>query len=555
MLAALTDLEPGALDASWRAVADWLRAAVLISVGEAAKALELLDGISGVVDIAFVRTIDSLRLVAWWALGRVDDVIDALPRLLDGVRAAGQVQNIMLALANASLVQSLAGEIDLARRNLDEAGSHEARTGAPSVPLALARAALAVADGDEATAARLVDDAASTVGLERGSDRRAWRHALSLSYVLVPDTRPYWGEMSLRGHLFTARALAQAVVDLRGGGIKNLRRLDVPPPDMVRALLHHRFAAELAVGLQGAGRPEGAALLHVLGPVGRTTARAIAAGGTSLAAPARALLSAVPAPPPQAIELAVLGPLALRRGGAAVTGGDLRRERVRTLLAYLVLHRKTTRRTVIDALWPELDERSGGNNLRVTLTYLLRVLEPERPSGEPAYTVRFDRQELQLVTGEALHLDVDRFDMHLVAASRAESDGTPSAALDHLLAALALYRGDLHADVEADWLTLDRTHYRRRFVDAATRAAQLLAGQGHPDRAEALARSAIDVDPWAEHAHAVLVAAALARRDLSGARNALDRCEAALSELGVEPSDETRRLARQISGGRSVAGT
>ncbi|MGH9113386.1 MAG: AfsR/SARP family transcriptional regulator, partial [Acidimicrobiales bacterium] len=387
------------------------------------------------------------------------------------------------------------------------------------------------------------------VGLERGSDRRAWRHALSLSYVLVPDTRPYWDELSLRGHLCTARALAQAVVNLRAGGLKDLRLLDLPPPDMVRALLHHRFAAELAVGLQGAGRPEGAALLDALGPVGRATARVIAAGGTSQAAPARALLSAVPAPPPQAIELAVLGPLALRRGGAAVTGGELRRERVRTLLAYLVLHRKTTRRTVIDALWPELDERSGGNNLRVTLTYLLHVLEPERPSGEPAYTVRLDRQELRLVTGEALELDVDLFDTHLLAAARAESDGTPSVALEHLLAALGLYRGDLHADLEADWLTLDRAHYRRRFVDAATRAAQLLAGQGHPDSAETLARSAIEVDPWAEHAHAVLVAAALARRDRTAARAALQRCESALAELGVEPSDETRRLARQVRGG------
>ncbi|HKH23872.1 MAG TPA: BTAD domain-containing putative transcriptional regulator, partial [Acidimicrobiales bacterium] len=521
---------------------------------EAAEALEVLDGISGVVDVAFVRTIDSLRLVAWWALGRVDSVLDALPRLLDGVRAAGQAQNIMLALSNASFAQSLVGEIDLARRNLDEAGSHEARTGAPSVSLALARAALAVAKGDESSATRLIDDAVTSVGLERGSDRRAWRHALSLSYVLVPDTRPYWDEMSLRGHLSSARALARALVDVRGGGLRNLRRLDVPPPDTVRALLHHRFAAELAVGLQGAGRPEGAALLDVLGPAGRATARAIAAGGTSLAAPARALLSAVPAPPPRAIELAVLGPLALRRGGAPVTGGDLRRERVRALLAFLVLHRKTTREAAIDALWPELDERSGGNNLRVTLTYLLRVLEPERLPGEPGYTLRFDRQELRLVTGEFLQLDVDRFDMHVLAAARAESDGTPSVVLDHLLAAVDLYRGELHADVDADWLTLDRAHYEQRFVDAATRAAQLVAGQGHHDRAEALARSAIDVDPWAEHAHAVLVAAALARGDRAAARAALQRCDAALSELGVEPSDETRRLARLVGGGRSAAG-
>jgi DNA-binding SARP family transcriptional activator len=47
----------------------------------------------------------------------------------------------------------------------------------------------------------------------------------------------------------------------------------------------------------------------------------------------------------------------------------------------------------------------------------------------------------------------------------------------------------------------------------------------------------------------VLVSAALARGDRSAARRALDRTLAALADLDVEPSEETRRLHRRLRGG------
>jgi DNA-binding SARP family transcriptional activator len=54
------------------------------------------------------------------------------------------------------------------------------------------------------------------------------------------------------------------------------------------------------------------------------------------------------------------------------------------------------------------------------------------------------------------------------------------------------------------------------------------------------------VDPWAEDAHAVLVSVALSRGDHSTARRALDPALAALADLGVEPSEATRRHHRRV---------
>src|SRR5262249_33245668 len=158
------------------------------------------------------------------------------------------------------------------------------------------------------------------------------------------------------------------------------------------------------------------------------------------------------------------------------------------------------------ALWPDLDERSAGNNLGVTLNHLLRVLEPWRDVGEPAFLVRVDGPSVQLVTGEHLGVDVDLFDDHLAAPARGEADGTPSLALQHYLAAVDLYRGDLHADVPAaEWFLLEREHYRSRFVRTAVRAGQLLLGRGDAEHAQDVAHRALTVDQWSEDAYAVLV--------------------------------------------------
>jgi DNA-binding SARP family transcriptional activator len=242
--------------------------------------------------------------------------------------------------------------------------------------------------------------------------------------------------------------------------------------------------------------------------------------------------------------------MTLRRDGPdgeIAADPELRRSRLRALLAFLVTHRQTTRPAVAAALWPDLDERAAVNNLGVTLNLLRRVLEPWRHSGEPPFLLRLDGQVLRLVTGEHLRLDVDEFDGHRAAATQAEADGVPSLALEHDLAAVDLYRGDLFADlVDAEWSGLDREHYRIHFVSAAVRAGQLLLGRGDPDRAEAVARRALAIDRWAEEAYAVLVGAAIARSDRAGAHRMLNHCFDALEELGAQPSAATRSLRLRL---------
>jgi ATP/maltotriose-dependent transcriptional regulator MalT/DNA-binding SARP family transcriptional activator len=589
VLAELDGIEPGVLDPVWEAMAVWFRGGILLDQGDAAAAAALLpDDVEAARDPAVVAILGGLRTRIRWATGHVDEAVADIPPLLKALRAAGVASIHAQGLTNASLALAFTGDPEAARQCLTETTTAlTAPIGGLSARTALALASVLLAEGDEGGAASTLRSTLDLdAGPDRSPDRRALRHVLSLSYVLVPETRPHWDAAPLRGHLSVARELARAVVATRDDKAdERLWRLQLPPLDQVRAALHHRFAAELAVGLSGIGRAEGARLLDALGPVGRNAVRDIAGGRPRHAKAAKALLAAVPAPPAVVTQLEVLGPLAVWREVPAETGGpgrrgapdglgepggpaggggpgggapgdgavarsevidpDLRRSRVRGLLAFLVSHRRTRRAAITAALWPDLDDRSANNNLGVTLNHMLRSLEPWRTPGEPPYLVRLDGPTVELVTGPYLRVDIDDFDEHLRLAARAEAEGSPSVALDHLLAATALYRGDLFADIdvpEAEWIENERTHRRNRFVTSATRAAGLLVGQGDTYTAEDLAQRALTADPWSEDAYAVLATAGLAREDLSAARRSLQRCLDALADLGAAPSATTLEL-------------
>jgi DNA-binding SARP family transcriptional activator len=554
VLSELESIENGILGPGWDAMAIWLQGMVRLDRGDAEAVCRMIERVDTTGDPGLRLVFEGLRLRAWWTMGRADDVLAAAPAAIAAVRSAGSAAIRHQVLTNSSILYSNTGNVTEARRLLDEgtvAAPARSQHG-QLVRTALAAASLQLAEGHEDRAADTLRQAIAVHGLDRGIDRRGWRLTLPLTYVLVPETRAHWDQLELGGYLDTSRRLAAAVVAGRADAHQVLQHLEVPPLNVLRCALPVRLAGELAVGLAAVGRPEAAELLEALGPPGRDAVRAMTTGSAG-ARSARALLGTLPAAPPATSYLTAFGPVGLRRDGPIASAGqedpgpDLRRRRVQELLAFLVLHRRTTRAAIKAALWPDVGETIGRNNLAVTLSHLQRVLEPWRRPREAPYLVRADGQNIRLMTGDHLHIDIDALDAHLAAARRAETDGLPSLALDHHLAAVALYRGELFAEIsDADWITLDREHYRTRFVASATRAAQLLTGRGDTHQAENLARKALKVDCWAEETHAALAAAALARGDRSAAHRNLQRCLDVLAELGIEPSATTRQLEHRI---------
>jgi DNA-binding SARP family transcriptional activator len=229
-----------------------------------------------------------------------------------------------------------------------------------------------------------------------------------------------------------------------------------------------------------------------------------------------------------------------------VAAPDWRRERVRILLAYLALQGTASRQQVADDLWPALDAEAQSRNLRVTLTYLLRVLEPDRLPRAPSFFVHQDGDRLSLRAGDCLDVDLWAFDAVARRAAEANERGAPSAVLDHALRAVELWRGEATELVSQPWALVPLEQRRARFAALATRAGELLLAQGNPESAQALAERALAVDPWLEAPHRLVVAANHALGDDLAARRALTRYREAIREVGLSPDEATLMVERLL---------
>jgi LuxR family maltose regulon positive regulatory protein len=238
----------------------------------------------------------------------------------------------------------------------------------------------------------------------------------------------------------------------------------------------------------------------------------------------------------------VLGSLEVRHDGLAATGGELRRARVRELLAVLVVEPCISRDRVIEALWPDLDAESGSRNLRVTLTHLHRLLEPARPPGEATFHVRADASMIRIVASPHLTVDLRRL---AAAATTARDAGDVARAIPHLEAAVALHRG-------APLVELDRVGgfdahieaIRLLEVSCLLELGTLQLTAGDAGAAVSCAERALAREPYLEAAHRLAIAAAGQRRDETRVASAVARTRRALDELGVSPEPATEMLMR-----------
>jgi DNA-binding SARP family transcriptional activator len=276
-------------------------------------------------------------------------------------------------------------------------------------------------------------------------------------------------------------------------------------------------------------------------PVGGAAAdRAVAAG-------ARRLLDGLAAEDGTRVRIELLGPARVLVDGTPVDAPHLRRGRVRMLLALLAVSGPLRRERIVDLMWPDHDPASGSRNLRVILTRLRQVLEPERPDRAVRPVLRVDGDTVALADTGRVEVDVRELARTLEEADRAHAAGDATAQADHLEQAVALWRGepltdlgplaDLAGDVEA---------VRRSLVEAALRLGEVRLAAGRGREALRCAEQARRASPYDERTHRLAMAAHLQRRDRAGALTAVDATEAVLADLGVPPEEATAMLIRQV---------
>jgi DNA-binding SARP family transcriptional activator len=544
--AALTALDAGTLnahDAEWQAIRTWMRADLLEVTGHPDLALEAI----GAAPADRADQLQDVLRAAWtqalWAAGRVDQAVRQGEAAAGRPVGAATRRAVQATDALATRYHAYLGDATAAR-----AAAARARALGPPADriiehrLAIGQAAIAVLDGDEDGARKHLQEILGDDPGPAALRSKMARRVLPLVYVLLPASRPTLDMADLGPSLASWRELARVLVAARDGEHRPSAAA-LPPLDVgsVRAALPLPWAVELAVLLEGAGRPEARDLFVALGTPARSHAEAI--GGRD----ARRLLTEVPATPEVPVRIRLLGPAELWHGEVPVDAADWRRERVRQLLAHLVVHRQASREAVADAHWPDLDAAAGANNLRSTLSQLLNVLTPDRRSKEASYFVA-QRGRLLTLTGlDRLEVDVWDFEADLDEAEALERAGAPSAARVALQTGLARWRGPFLADTPVGWAESEAERLRLRFLAASVRAGELALAAGDDDEAVARATAVLDAEPWSEAGYRLLAAAQLAQGDRTAARRTLDRAAAMLDELGMAPDAATQRLERRVA--------
>ncbi|HWL43904.1 MAG TPA: BTAD domain-containing putative transcriptional regulator [Ilumatobacter sp.] len=251
---------------------------------------------------------------------------------------------------------------------------------------------------------------------------------------------------------------------------------------------------------------------------------------------------------PARVRVEVLGPIRLVRGGVPVDDQVWRtRDRVRQLMAFLTIHPRVSRRRVEAALWPDLGDDKAAANLRVTLNYLQRVLEPDREAYTAPRFVRCEGDSLALVD-EHLAVDLREAERDLAEARRLDMADEAGLALAAYLRVIGTVRGDYLDDCAAGgWAEMERFRVATLVVGARCRAGELLAARGEPERAAALAAEVLAGEPCQERAGRLLAGALAAQGDGATARRVLAELVDRLAGLGVAPEPETARLATQFS--------
>jgi DNA-binding SARP family transcriptional activator len=244
---------------------------------------------------------------------------------------------------------------------------------------------------------------------------------------------------------------------------------------------------------------------------------------------------------PRGTRIQLCGRLVVQLEGERVES-SLPGAKGRLLFAYLVLNRarRLSRDELLIAVYGDDASPEQGSSLSVLLSKLRAVVGSELLAG---------RSEIELALGRDTFVDVEaafagihRAESHAAQGEWAEAWG-PAGVAYHVATRPLLQGHDLR------WLD----EWRRRLDDVRLRGLECFAaarlGLGGPTltQAEGWARQLIELAPYRETGHRILMEALEQRGNVAEALLAYERLRVLLCrELGVEPSSAVQRVYRRL---------
>gem|GEM_PF-721751 len=294
--------------------------------------------------------------------------------------------------------------------------------------------------------------------------------------------------------------------------------------------------------------------IELLGKIGdvrvrRQLLRAYKDSDPAIRSAARATLDMLGQPDPPVLRVQFLGRFVVLRDGVAITDGEWKTRKVKSLFKYLVLHpgQFVSQERLMELLWPDANPSAASMNLRTTITSLRRALEPYL-EGKASHFIVHQSEGIQFNTAVAYSVDVNEFAEQYRTGIAAADRGIWDSAMVHYQTADQLYAGDfLEEDLYEDWTAVERESFREMHNDLLLRMADINVRQEHFVDAISLCQRVLTLDGSREDVHRRLMAYyAQAGRPVQAIRQ-FQLCSRILrKEYGVDPSNQTNELFDRI---------
>lgn len=224
----------------------------------------------------------------------------------------------------------------------------------------------------------------------------------------------------------------------------------------------------------------------------------------------------------------------------------LTRPQLKTLLAYLALHRATPlpKAKVAELFWLPSPDAQSGTNLRNLRYYLRRELPALNDCIDFGKTVTWK-------VNAPCWLDVAAFER---ALEQADTAAEPLAQQTALVAALTLYTGELWPQCQEEWIFPIRERLRNRYIDALEQLIGLLEGQHDYSGALVAAQRLLQDTPLREESYRRVMQIQATLGDRAGLERTFAECQRQLQrKWRIAPSAPTQELYERLTQATAVA--
>lgn len=224
--------------------------------------------------------------------------------------------------------------------------------------------------------------------------------------------------------------------------------------------------------------------------------------------------------------------------GREVPASDWRTNRARELF-FLLLFGPKTREEISLLFWPDSSTSSIRTNFHTVLGRLRDAV------GKSAVVFNDD---LYMINPD-VPLECDVFEFERMVKRARILNHTDARAEDLWYKAVSLYQGDFLPNIDSLWAIIRRQDYQEMYLEALINLGRCSLARGDYKTTADRMEGALSVDRFSEEAYRGIMQAYAALGEKARVLETYERISTLLdSEWGVEPSDTTMNLARELLG-------